>query len=683
VIEGPIAWAAPALAFDELAQLRDQSRTIAGPAVSALDAYRDAVSGGYFHVLPRDAKGHSNRAGHPSRASTATVVPFLIRSGRWARMPPLETGAARAQTLLNHVVVDGRWTSAGLPANNPFTVAFLLELVASLCSAGARLSDHQAGICKAKLEVLLRALRRGKGRISIANEVANSYLTELVARVLALYAPGNIVPGAPAIPASLELLMWQAAINSINAELALLAADSQSADSFELGYAVLLVAQFPGDRTRPEHRALLRRGLAAFFDAQRADGSWPRSRRLFRYPDYGDAYCYEFEFLARLLRVLAARTAHRVTALVPFLPNLQRSITRLGRESVELPNGTYGWPSGHHRAFVYPESWSTAACFDVCDLADRYATDTITSTILRHLELPPDLGGAPDAKRFTEALDADVVQTDGRSTSLKDTLERRLLVPARAQIQNLEQGLEFDESVSFSAILYGPPGTSKTEYARAIAEYLGWTLLTVDPSHVLRAGVDSIHAEINALFRMLAKAERVVIFFDEIDELVRDRGTGSAEAVSRFLTTSMLPRIIKLRTPKKRIYLIATNHIEVFDAAVARPGRFDLVLPVMPPTAAEKLRHWPALDETIRTLGIAPDEVAAGLTVLTFDEMRSELPKLQGADSKELFMSRLQDAAERSTLRQTAFRRHNADGRDEDVSWEQLMAESRSRIRGV
>jgi len=39
-----------------------------------------------------------------------------------------------------------------------------------------------------------------------------------------------------------------------------------------------------------------------------------------------------------------------------------------------------------------------------------------------------------------------------------------------------------------SMILYGPPGTSKTTLAEAIAKELGWPLLTITPSDFVKDG---------------------------------------------------------------------------------------------------------------------------------------------------------------------------------------------------
>lgn len=652
-IDGPISVPAPALEFDDLARLRNLSREIGTKVVESLCNYRVSESGGYLHVLPRDAATKRAAPGKYSGASTATVITFLVRSGRWSES--VAKGASPvgvAQGLVDRIVVKRPWKSAGLKGDNAFTVAFLLELVGALRDVGATLTDEQLEICRMKLRTLVRLVQRGRGRISIRDEVPNSYLTDLATRVVRSWTRRWTAEGNPLIDRKLEEDIWKGAVASINTEMALLAADPSGADPFEIGYSVLLAVEFAGDWTRPEHRRLLGDALAAFFRMQHPDGSWPRSRRLFSYPEYGDAYCYEFEFLARLLRAFSVGDGNlNQNALLPHLPALQRSVTRLTREAVALPNGGYGWASGHHRHLVYPESWSTASVFDVCDLIDRLVTDTITTTILQYLEQTRPMSNAsPDKADFEDILDSTICELDGTKSSLKQVLRDRLLDPILGQAASLREGKPLAEGTALSAILYGPPGTSKTSYASAIARYLGWDEVVVDPSHVLRSGFEAIHAEINTIFRMLNSAERVVAFFDEIDELVRDRAHSSAE-LSRFLTTSMLPRIVKLRNSKKLVFLVATNHIEDFDPAFTRPGRFDLVLPVMPPSATAKLDHWPQVRGALAKHGLDTNAKCLGqLEALTYHELLSIEQRIVDAPGEGDLRTVLADAARNSTL---------------------------------
>lgn len=151
------------------------------------------------------------------------------------------------------------------------------------------------------------------------------------------------------------------------------------------------------------------------------------------------------------------------------------------------------------------------------------------------------------------------------------------------------KGATFQKGTPRSAILFGPPGTSKTDLARKIADFLGWPLLVIDPSLLLRKGMDGIQAEANTLFRMLQETEGIVVLFDEFDELVRERGSSDSQPFSRLLTTAMLPKLTSIHRQGSLVFIIATNHISEFDLAIKRRGRFDRVVQVMPPTYESKM----------------------------------------------------------------------------------------------
>jgi hypothetical protein len=636
-IDGPIAVAEPALAFDKLARLRELTRQIVGPAVGSLAAYRDPQTGGYYHLRDEDTFGKPNTPGNPSRASSATVVSFLVRTGRWpqsinqAHTGDLDDDAlaaeakATAQRLLDNVITDGVWTSAELVDDNAFTVAFVLELVASLVSAGAALSDDQRRHCEDKLAILLDDLK--SGQVRVGTHLPNSYLTDLVSRVLVEWSTRADLADRALLDEGLQNLIRDEALRSVNAQLARIdaavpGAQAYPADVFELGYALLLVAAFARASLKPDERALLRRGLAGFFGAQRSDGTWPRSKRLFTYPKYGDAYCLDVEFLARMLRAFnGTGDGSDRRSLMPFLPQLGLALERLVRDAVSVPGGGYGWGSGHHPQLRYPESWSTAASFDACDQLDRLLADAVIMSIRAHLDQSTIwTQPAPDAERFNGLLDSPILLKSADPGSLKSVLKERFIGPIVSVAHSFdEERRGLPEGTAISVILYGPPGTSKTTYAKAIAEHLGWPLISVDPSHLLRSGIDGIHAELATIFTMLSAAERVVVLLDEVDELMRDReDKDGTETSSRLLTTSMLTRIVRLRESRRVVFLVATNHIEHFDPAIVRPGRFDLVLPVLPPTIEAKCTKWSKLGEVIAAADTKDNRAA--LAALTFDE---------------------------------------------------------------
>jgi SpoVK/Ycf46/Vps4 family AAA+-type ATPase len=145
-----------------------------------------------------------------------------------------------------------------------------------------------------------------------------------------------------------------------------------------------------------------------------------------------------------------------------------------------------------------------------------------------------------------------------------------------------------DHRKKVSAVLYGPPATSKTSLARAVAAALGWGVLTIRTSEFLRWGEDQASARAGYIFTRLRHLRNVVIIFDEIEEFVRERSTAPTP-FSRLLTTTMLPLIQLLHENRDIIFIVTTNYLEAFDEAVRRQGRFDLILLVGPPSLEGKI----------------------------------------------------------------------------------------------
>lgn len=144
-----------------------------------------------------------------------------------------------------------------------------------------------------------------------------------------------------------------------------------------------------------------------------------------------------------------------------------------------------------------------------------------------------------------------------------------------------------------SVVLYGPPGTSKTSLAAAVAKQLDWWLISLSPADFLIGGPDTIEYQAKRIFAYLVEMEQVVILFDEIDRLLLDRSSEDYQKqteVFKFMTPSMLPKLAALwSTPGVRI-VIATNYGETLDPAVTRPRRIDKALLVPPPNRKARLK---------------------------------------------------------------------------------------------
>jgi len=131
-----------------------------------------------------------------------------------------------------------------------------------------------------------------------------------------------------------------------------------------------------------------------------------------------------------------------------------------------------------------------------------------------------------------------------------------------------------------SFVIYGPPGSGKTYFVGQLAEALGWPLVSLNPGHFIEDGLELIEAKSAEIFRSLNNLFHAVVFFDECDELFRDRDDGVAGSrnILSFVTACMLPKLQQLHDQHQILFVLGTNYLSRIDAAIRRPGRFDDLL---------------------------------------------------------------------------------------------------------
>lgn len=656
------------LSFDDLADLQDYLRRILDEAGRSMAVFHVAETGGFAHRLdPNNEKKPTTW----SKSSTATCVAFLRARGMLEEGPWAGDGAR-----LIKEIVESDWESAQLGKDNPFTVAFLLEALADL-TVDEVLSDSQRALVEDRIEKLREGMRR-EGGVSLQDYEPTSFLTYKAVSALVRWTRLT----REHIRA-VEGWNW----NHLYKESSLVASGSVDADVFEVAYSVLVASKVASlGHMTPQQRQLMRHAIGQFFDAQRPDGTWPRSRPLFVYPKLGHAYCFDYELLTAMLADIQLRSL-----VYERLGDLRRAAEALDERKYPLraqpgTDAPSGWSSGHHGSEAPAESWATASAFHYCFGLDRLVAEAIRRATFKYAGAPYHAPKAESGRSpyLPESfLDSSVVR-ERRTRSLKKLLQDSFISPLIRARGSLEQGKPLPSKVSVSAILYGPPGTSKTELAQLMATALGWPLLALDPSHLTRRGINEVHAEADRLFGMLQRCEQLVVLLDEFDELVRER-VEAGEFESRFLTTAMLPKLSALSKQRRIVYLLATNHLEQFDAAIRRPGRFDVIVPVMVPTLRAKLAAWPVLSRALDSLGDRDRRRARSvLRDLTYLEARTLADAVEaclndGCDTA-LVLQRFDSAGARATLRQKV---DFEEPPDRARTWKAQILDQAPRIRGL
>ena len=91
------------------------------------------------------------------------------------------------------------------------------------------------------------------------------------------------------------------------------------------------------------------------------------------------------------------------------------------------------------------------------------------------------------------------------------------------------------------------------------------------------------------VFRKARQASPCILFFDEFDSLVPQRGMRDSSQVSERVVSQFLTELDGLEELKGVLVLAATNRKELIDDSVLRPGRFDFVIELPLPNEKERL----------------------------------------------------------------------------------------------
>merc|ERR1719148_94342 len=125
-------------------------------------------------------------------------------------------------------------------------------------------------------------------------------------------------------------------------------------------------------------------------------------------------------------------------------------------------------------------------------------------------------------------------------------------------------------------ILDGPPGTGKTLLAKAVAGEAGVPFISISGSEFVEMFVGVGASRVRDIFAQAKKNAPCIIFIDEIDAVARQRGGGAGGNDEREQTINqILVEMDGFNGNPGIITIAATNRVDILDAALLRPGRFD------------------------------------------------------------------------------------------------------------
>ncbi|MEW6048479.1 MAG: ATP-binding protein, partial [Bacillota bacterium] len=190
--------------------------------------------------------------------------------------------------------------------------------------------------------------------------------------------------------------------------------------------------------------------------------------------------------------------------------------------------------------------------------------------------------------------------------------------------------------VPMGIALFGPPGTGKTVLAKALARETGWNCVALNMAKIFSMWVGSSERNLEKALACIEGLTPCVVFVDEIDQVGVGRGPSGDSGVSNRLFKRLLEYMSDTRHRGRVVFLVASNRPDLVDAALKRPGRLDVKIPVLPPEAPERA-------QILRVLGrrLAGWDVPAGLA----EEVAAKTEGWTGAELEALVVKARQVAS--------------------------------------
>ena len=245
-----------------------------------------------------------------------------------------------------------------------------------------------------------------------------------------------------------------------------------------------------------------------------------------------------------------------------------------------------------------------------------------------------------------QTFEREIWDTISDSQPPKQLVKRRIILPLTMEDLSRKHGVSPPKTIIF----FGPPGTGKTHFVKAIAGVLSWWYIEIAPSMLMEDGTEKMGANLRRTMEKVRQLEDAVIFIDEFEELAPCRD--NADRLDKCITNEFLKQVPLFKNENKRLLLVcATNYIGQLDPALLRPGRFDCIIPVGGLNADER--------KTILEYYLSRINVGQ----IDFDRLVAETARFTPADIQYLF----------EQVAQAAFEREVAENRDYKAATEDVL----------
>lgn len=197
------------------------------------------------------------------------------------------------------------------------------------------------------------------------------------------------------------------------------------------------------------------------------------------------------------------------------------------------------------------------------------------------VDLEADIGGY---KKVKARLTAEIL----------DTLAKRDKATDAEEIGRLE------ELIPRGMIFWGPPGTGKTYFAKAIAASIGAAITIVSGPELKSKWVGESEENLRQIFHKARQSAPSIIVFDEIDSFATARGTYTGSGVEHSMVNQLLTEMDGFHKDELVFVVGTTNFVESLDPALLRPGRFEFHLHIPYPDDDDRREILGIYDKKMR-----------------------------------------------------------------------------------
>jgi cell division protease FtsH len=268
----------------------------------------------------------------------------------------------------------------------------------------------------------------------------------------------------------------------------------------------------------------------------------------------------------QLPRVIENLFPHRTSLLGVARPRLRYLVTQ--REARKFGRQFNPWTLYKHVSGVNPvrlrRLLSTLEGEDYPAEPKRAYRQLRQATLVGQLEVPEvdlerDIGGYGKVKERLRKEILDVLQIKDKATDADEIARLEELLP---------RGL----------IFWGPPGTGKTYFAKAMAAAIGAAVTIVSGPELKSRWVGESEENLRQIFHRARQSAPSIIIFDELDSFATARGTYTGSGVEHSMVNQLLTEMDGFRSEELVFVVGTTNYVESLDPALLRPGRFEFHL---------------------------------------------------------------------------------------------------------